>query len=275
MDLALQADRIHDRADVVDHGIALEPDLAGLGIDLDLADVATVGIGVLLSQEGGVLVEPALEALGPLGGVERRHRHLLQRHRLVGAGDLEDAIGELDVLLAGLEQVPGDHLALRDHLARRLEQGRAAQHRRTGAVGAHAEGHTVGVAVDELHVGGVDSETLVQDLLEHRLVTLALVLGAHQKGRRAARVEADLRILRLRGTGGLLDRIDDAEPAQLAALLRVLGAGRIARHVGQLDRHVHVLLELATVVERAHRTLVGQRRFGQDVLAAQRDAVDA
>jgi len=67
MDLALEAGRVHHRADVVDHGIAVELDLAGLGIDLDLADVAAVGIGVLLALEGRVLVEPPSNSR-PLGG---------------------------------------------------------------------------------------------------------------------------------------------------------------------------------------------------------------
>ena len=40
-------------------------------------------------------------------------------------------------------------------------------------------------------------------------------------------------------------------------------------------RHVQVLLELAAVVERPDRALIGQRRFRQHVLAPQLDAIDA
>ena len=59
-------------------------------------------------------------------------------------------------------------------------------------------------------------EPFVQDLLERRLVALALVLAAHQEGRVAARVEADLGEF-LAGPGGPLDRVGDADAAQLAA----------------------------------------------------------
>ena len=40
--LALQHHRIDDAAEVVDHGVALDRDGAGIGIDLDLDDVAAV-----------------------------------------------------------------------------------------------------------------------------------------------------------------------------------------------------------------------------------------
>ena len=50
MDLALEPDRVDHRADIVDHGVAIDVDVAGLGIDLDLADMAAVGIGVLLGR---------------------------------------------------------------------------------------------------------------------------------------------------------------------------------------------------------------------------------
>ena len=106
-------------------------------------------------------------------------------------------------------------------------------------------------------------------------MALALVLGAHEERRRAAGIEADLGIFRLRRAGRLLDGIDDAEPAQLAALLRLLGPRLIARHVGELDGHVHVLLELAAVIERPNRALVRQCGFREHVLAPQLDTIDA
>ena len=42
VDLAVQQQRIEHGADVVDHAVAHDLDLAGLRVDLDLADVAAV-----------------------------------------------------------------------------------------------------------------------------------------------------------------------------------------------------------------------------------------
>src|SRR5258707_6071093 len=63
-----------------------------------------------------------------------------------------------------------DPLALLDHLAGGDVERAAADHGRARAHGAHAEGDAVGVAVDELHLRGVEAEPLVQDLLERGLV---------------------------------------------------------------------------------------------------------
>src|SRR5204862_413709 len=82
-----------------------------------------------------------------------------------------------------------------------------------------------GVAIDVLHLGGVEPEPLVEDLLEHGLVALALVLAAHQQHRVAAGMKADLGKFLAR-PGRLLDRIGEADAAELAAALRVLAALR-------------------------------------------------
>ena len=67
-------------------------------------------------------------------------------------------------------------------------------------------------------VAGIEPELFVEHLLEGGLVALALVLAAHQQGRVAARVKADLGEF-LAGPGRLLDRVGDADAAQLAARL--------------------------------------------------------
>ena len=43
MDLALEQQRIDDDAGIVDADVARDPHVAGVGIDLDLADVAAIG----------------------------------------------------------------------------------------------------------------------------------------------------------------------------------------------------------------------------------------
>ena len=83
----------------------------------------------------------------------------------------------------------------------------------------------IGVAVDEADVLGRKAEPLDQDLAEDRRVPLALVLGAHQQHGAAAGIEAHLGEFRARA-GGALDRVDDAEAAQPAALSRMPRAAR-------------------------------------------------
>ena len=128
-------------------------------IDLDLADVAAGRIGEVGRVVEGVLVQARLEL------VERevvRHvggqRDVAPGDLLVGAGDLELAVLELDVGVGRLEQVGGDLLALGDHLVDRLDDRRAADRERAAAVGAHAERHAAGVAVDDLDVVDRDAE---------------------------------------------------------------------------------------------------------------------
>ena len=45
MGLAVQDQRVHRAADIVDRGVAVDAHHAGLGIDLDLADMPAIGIG--------------------------------------------------------------------------------------------------------------------------------------------------------------------------------------------------------------------------------------
>ena len=100
VDLPLERDGIDDCADVVDDRVRHQRHLAGVGIDLGLAHVAAVGPGVGGRHERARLVEPGLEALGKLAGREGGARDVLQRHRAVGAGHGELAVGELQVVLA-------------------------------------------------------------------------------------------------------------------------------------------------------------------------------
>src|SRR6516165_11198752 len=79
MDLALKADRVHHRADVVDDDVADDFQRTGLGVDLDLADMAAIGIGVVVGGESAGLVKAAVEARRQAARLERR------------LGDLADA----------------------------------------------------------------------------------------------------------------------------------------------------------------------------------------
>ena len=70
MDLTLEADRVHHRADIVDDDVADDLQGAGIGVDLDLTDVAAIGVGVVVGGEGAGLVKAAFEAWRQTAGLE-------------------------------------------------------------------------------------------------------------------------------------------------------------------------------------------------------------
>src|SRR5262249_39737788 len=72
MDLALEQERVDGAAKIVDDGIALDYDVAGIGIDLDLGDVAAVGKGLSLRHAVMRRVEPRLHACRQFRGIARR-----------------------------------------------------------------------------------------------------------------------------------------------------------------------------------------------------------
>jgi len=74
-------------------------------------------------------------------------------------------------------------------------------------------------------------------------------------------VEPDLGALVARRTGAL-DRVGDAEPAQLAALLRRLAPRRKSIGIGEAQRHLHVFCEFAAVIGEAQAGLERHRCGG-------------
>ena len=102
------------------------------------------------------------------------------RHALVGAAHAELAAGELQVVLAGLEQVRRDRPRLLDDLVGGVHDGDAADHERARAVGVQALVRDLGVAVQHLDVLERDAEPVGDDLAERRLVALPVRAGAGQ-----------------------------------------------------------------------------------------------
>src|SRR5262249_61090542 len=74
MDLALEQKRVDGAAKIVDDGVALDYDGAGIGIDLDLDDVAAVGEGLSWRYAGMRRVEPRLHARRQFRGIAGRLR---------------------------------------------------------------------------------------------------------------------------------------------------------------------------------------------------------
>ena len=154
MHLALGDHRIDDAAGVLRDQILLDRDLAGLDVHLDDGHVAGVGeragriVGAGLGQAG---LDLAVEAVRLRVGLAR---HLGDRHRAVGAGDLGRAVFQHDVAGRRFQQVAGDLDQLGAHLARRDQRGAAGDHQRAAGEGAPAVGRGVGVAMHDLDRSG-------------------------------------------------------------------------------------------------------------------------
>ena len=121
MALALDQQRIDDRAEVVDHGVLHHLDTAGVGIDLDLGDMAPLG-----KADGAASWTWLTSSVAgtPSGSFMPPRSLLGQLHdadAAVGADDGEAAEPELDVGGRGLQRHAGDLLALVDHLVGGLD----------------------------------------------------------------------------------------------------------------------------------------------------------
>ena len=119
---------------------------------------------------------------------------------------VEDAVSEIEVGLRGFEQMGGDRPRFRHDLLGCQIDRRAAERRGARAAAALADRNLVGVALEVMHLVGVDAEPVAHELLVDRLVPHALGDRAAQQRHGAAAVEADLGRLKAAGRGAL-DRI--------------------------------------------------------------------
>ena len=127
MYLAFQEQRIDGAADLVDGVVAQDLDGAGLGIDLDLADVTTIGIGRRAAAIGAGLEQPVFHAGRQAARHERGLGDIDQADRFVGAADGERAFLESEIGLGRFQHMRGDFLAVLHHLVRGQHHGAAAQ----------------------------------------------------------------------------------------------------------------------------------------------------
>ena len=202
MELALDQQRVDHVADIVDRGVADDLDLAGVGVDLDLADVAAVRIGAFAAREGAGFEQAGLGAARQPRRHERGAGDLDEAYGLIGAGDREAAGLEFDIVLAGFHHVGGDAAALGDDLLRRQDHGGAGRHGGARAEGAGTDGDAVGVAIDEADAIGRQSKPVSHDLAERGGVALAVIVGADRNRDGAGRVETDFGVLDQAGIGG-------------------------------------------------------------------------
>ncbi len=115
MDLTRRHHRIEERAEIVDRHEALDLDLAGLAVDLDLADVAAVREGLRRGLEVSLLVEAGLHALRQRLRIARDLRKLDEADAPIGADDTERAVDEFKVARRRLEPMRGERLGLLEH----------------------------------------------------------------------------------------------------------------------------------------------------------------
>src|SRR5215510_4865001 len=131
MDLALEQERVDCAAEIVDDGVALDFNDGGIGIDLDLDDVAAVGEG--LSWRYAVMrrIEPRLHARRQFRGIARRLRHRKNIEAEISAGHAEYPISKTYVLRRDFQKVRSQLRAFADDGASRLVERRARDGKRT------------------------------------------------------------------------------------------------------------------------------------------------
>src|SRR5215467_1422265 len=117
--------------EIVDDSVALDCHDAGIGIDLDLDDVAAVGEG--LSWRHAVMrrIEPRLHPRRQFRGIARRLRHRKNIEAEIGAGHAEYPIGKTYILRRHFQKVRSELHAFADDGASGLVKRRARDGKRT------------------------------------------------------------------------------------------------------------------------------------------------
>ena len=182
-----------------------------------------------------------------------------------------------DVLRRGLEQSRGDAPSALDDLLGRARHRRAADGEGARAAVAAPGAEQVAVAPEHLDALGRHAELVAHDLRERRLVALAHRRRSREQRDGAVGIDSQLggvRVHRRIRPAGHLDRVGDAETAQLAVLPR-LGAPLLeAGPIGETERHVHATPELAAVVGEDEARLERHRRGRDQIAASQLDRID-
>src|SRR5580704_10330545 len=142
-----------------------------------------------------------------------------------------------------LENVRGDVLRLLGDALRSDHHGGAADRGRPRPAGAFPDEDFVGIALNVMHLLGIDAEAVAHDLLEDRLMPLALGYAARKQCGSTRLVEPDFRALEALCRRAF-DCVRKTDAAQLAALAPFLPAMLEARKVRETKRHIHALLEL-------------------------------
>ena len=260
--LAFDEHRVHQRAEVVDDAVFRDADMAGVGVDLDLGDVAAVGER-----------RPGLFGSVAGAGVERlrvARGEFFEADGAVRAARAEQPVGEVDVLA---EVGGGERLALVDDRGRRVDERAAAPDHRARAAGAAPDLEPRGVALDDPHAFDLDAEAFGEHLRVGGLVALAVRLRADRRLDRAVLKEAHVGEF----VGGAAAGDLDVE-SHAAAVAEALGFGGGAARgkavpVGLGERGAEERREVADVEGQAEAVFVRQLVGAKQVPRA--DLIDA
>ncbi len=110
--LALHDQGVHHVPDIVDAHVLPDAHMAGLGVDLDGAQVGAVREREVVGVVGGLGIEVRFDSVGQVVRSEHRECDVGERNCLLGALHLESAPGEFEVVLGTFHQVRGDRPGL-------------------------------------------------------------------------------------------------------------------------------------------------------------------
>ena len=252
--LALDQQRVHHHAEIIDRGVGDDLGMPGVGVDLDLADVAAIRVGLRRLVEHVPHVQPT--------GVFRRHLH--DAHAPVGAGNREAALAEFDVNQRGLQHVRRQRPGLLHHQRGRLDDGTPGRHQRLRTASAAARDQQVAIGLHQPHALERHPQMGVQHLGEGAPVALAVIQRAGDDGDKTVFLEADLALF-LGRRGGAFQEVADADAAQNAAPRRFRPACRKAIEIAFGQRLVEQRTEFAAIIDAARSRLVWHCR-GRDVV---------
>src|ERR1700751_998179 len=153
MQLAFDDHRIDQRAEIIDAGIFDELDKAGLWIDFDLGDVATVRIG---RRAWSVADVHHIQQLRNVGGrletAVQFLRELRDGNGAIGSDNDKAPAFKCDIRGRGFEHIGRELLAVFDDLRRALNDRGAAMHQRLRTTGAAADWlDFIAIALDKLY----------------------------------------------------------------------------------------------------------------------------
>src|SRR6516162_5041646 len=268
VDLAMHDQRVDRPADIVDRRIAGDFDDAGIGIDLDLADMTAIGE----TREIYCLVafgrERPAQFVGQIVAPQSFGSDLEDAERPLGSLYPETAVGELQIGRGGFHHMTGDLQTLGDDVARSIEHHDAREAQRAAGVRTTANRHAVGVAGHQPNRVDRHTEPFADQLREAGFVTLSVGYGPDHDFHNAVRQYGDLGAL-ARCPGRGVDVVAYADPAIFAARPRRRPPRRKPGPVPERDDPLHDPVVGTAVIDHAERIAVRHCRFRHQIAPPQ------
>ena len=269
VDLAFGEHGVHQNSQIVDHRVFDDFRIAGVGVDLDLAEMGSVRVGASVQFRGRFGRQQIDSARRPRGV-----RGVHQRHRLVGAFRAEQSVVEFDIRFRMFKLLGGERHEFFDHAVRSQIDRNAL--RRDGArpAGSAALPDQIAVPLHEIDLLERNAGSFVQNLREGGLVALAVRLGAHVHVDAAALGEFDFGGFR-RIPENCFDIVAKADAPESAFRLGFASPRRKPGNIRLRFRALQDLVEVADI-EGLIRKIQIRKLFGRnEVLAPQFELADA